>query len=458
VTFTVAIVGRPNVGKSTLFNRLVGKRLALVDDEPGVTRDWREGEGRLGPLSFRVIDTAGLEDADPGTLAARMRQQTEAALGETDLALFLVDARSGLTPIDRHFATWLRKRKVRVLLAANKCEGRHGEAGRLEAFALGLGEPLAISAEHGEGLADLYDAIAAAAEGKAFVDEEPVEADAALDAEDDDAAPRRIQLAIVGRPNVGKSTLVNRLLAAERMLTGPEAGLTRDAISIDWDYQGQRIRLVDTAGLRRKARVNAKLEKLSVADALRSLRLAQVAVLLTDGTEPLDKQDLTIAGHVIDEGRALVLAVNKWDLVENRAEALRAIEERLESGLPQVRGLPVVTLSAKTGRHVDRLMPAVLEAYALWNKRIPTPEFNRWLGAVLERHPPPAVSGRRIRIRYGTQIKARPPTFALFASKPGDLPDSYLRYLASALRESFAMPGVPIRLLLRKGKNPYVKS
>jgi GTPase len=455
VNFTVAIVGRPNVGKSTLFNRLVGKRLALVDNEPGVTRDWREGEGRLGPMSFRVIDTAGLEEADPESLSGRMRRQTETALDNADVALFLIDARAGLTPVDRHFADWLRKRKLKVLLLANKCEGREAEAGRLEAFALGLGEPLAISAEHGEGLPELYDALAAempAEEAEPDLDNADISDD-----EDEALPPRVIQLAIVGRPNVGKSTLVNRLLGEERMLAGPEAGLTRDAISSDWLYEGQRIRLVDTAGLRKKARVQAKLEKLSVADALRSLRLAQVAVLLIDGSEPLDKQDLAIASHAIDEGRALVLAVNKWDLVEDRAAALRRIEERLESGLPQVRGVPIVTFSAKTGRHLDRLMPAVLAAYALWNKRVRTPELNRWLIGVTDRHPPPASSGRRIRFRYATQVKTRPPTFALFASKPGDLPQSYIRYLANSLRETFAMPGVPLRFLLRKGKNPYVK-
>ncbi|HUN49522.1 MAG TPA: ribosome biogenesis GTPase Der [Candidatus Sulfotelmatobacter sp.] len=461
MSFTIAIVGRPNVGKSTLFNRLVGKRLALVDDEPGVTRDWREGEGRLGPLSFRLLDTAGLEEADPASLPGRMRRQTEAALADADLALFLIDARAGLTPVDRHFAAWLRKRKIKVLLLANKCEGRAAEAGRLESFALGLGDPLAISAEHGEGLADLYDAIAATMAAAPGADEaaadEAADDDIASDDDDEAAAPRTIQLAIVGRPNVGKSTLVNRLLGSERMLAGPEAGLTRDAIAVDWTYEGRPIRLVDTAGLRRKARVQARLEKLSVADALRSLRLAQVAVLLIDGTEPLDKQDLAIAAHAVDEGRALVLAVNKWDLVEDRATALKRLEERLESGLPQVRGVPVVTLSAKTGRHVDRLMPAVLAAYALWNKRVRTPELNRWLSGVTERHPPPAVSGRRIRLRYATQVKTRPPTFALFASKPGDLPESYVRYLANSLRETFAMPGVPLRLMLRKGKNPYVK-
>ena len=455
MSFTVAIVGRPNVGKSTLFNRLVGKRLALVDNEPGVTRDWREGEGRLGPMRFRVIDTAGLEEADPESLSGRMRRQTETALDDADVALFLIDARAGLTPIDRHFADWLRKRKLKVLLLANKCEGREAEAGRLEAFALGLGEPLAISAEHGEGLPELYDALAAEMPAEA---DEPEPDDADITGEEDEALPPRvIQLAIVGRPNVGKSTLVNRLLGEERMLAGPEAGLTRDAISSDWVYEGQRIRLVDTAGLRKRARVQAKLEKLSVADALRSLRLAQVVVLLIDGSEPLDKQDLTIASHAIDEGRALVLAVNKWDLVEDRAAALKRIEERLESGLPQVRGVPVITFSAMTGRHLDRLMPAVLAAYALWNKRVRTPELNRWLIAATDRHPPPASSGRRIRFRYATQVKTRPPTFALFASKPGDLPESYMRYLANSLRETFAMPGVPLRFLLRKGKNPYVK-
>lgn len=466
MSFTLAILGRPNVGKSTLFNRLVGKRQALVDDSPGVTRDRREGEGRIGPLRFRVIDTAGLEEAEAGSLPARMRAQTERALAEADLVLFLIDARAGLTPADRHFAAWLRRQEKPVLLIANKCEGQAAEAGRLEAFALGLGEPLALSAEHGEGLADLHDAVSERMEARSIeapppeaADRDDAEEDRA-EAEEEDAEEdplRPLHLAIVGRPNVGKSTLVNRLLGEERLLTGPEAGLTRDAIAVPFEHEGRPIRLVDTAGLRRRARVEEKLEKLSVAETLRAIRLAQVVVLVLDGDQALEKQDLGIAAHTVEEGRALVLAVNKWDLVADRAAALKRIEERLESALPQVRGVPVVTLSATTGRHVERLLPAVLAAYERWNRRVATPLLNRWLAGATARHPPPAVSGRRLRLRYATQIKTRPPTFALFCSRPGELPESYVRYLASSLRETFNLPGVPLRLYLRKGRNPYVQ-
>ena len=446
MTATVVIVGRPNVGKSTLFNRLVGRRLALVDDEPGVTRDRREGEARLFDLAFRVIDTAGLEEAFDESLEARMRAQTEAAVAAADLALFLIDARAGVTPLDRHFAGWLRRGATPVLLLANKCEGRAGEAGLAEAYALGLGDPVELSAEHALGLSDLHDAMSQILAPEAGVEqaELPEEAD-----------ERILQLAIVGRPNVGKSTLVNRLLGEERLLTGPEAGITRDAIAVDWTYKDRTLRLVDTAGLRRRPRVTGKVEQLSVADTLRAVRFAQVVVLVVDAEAPMEKQDLTIAAMVVEEGRALVIAVNKWDLCADRQAVMKALQDRLERSLPQTRGLPVVTISALQGRNLDRLLDAVLAAYDVWNRRIPTAELNRWLEAVTAAHPPPAPQGRRIRLKYITQAKARPPTFAIFCSKPADLPGSYLRYLENALRDDFALPGTPIRLQLRKGRNPY---
>jgi GTP-binding protein len=453
MALTVAIIGRPNVGKSTLFNRLAGRRLALVDDTPGVTRDRREADATLGDLAFRIVDTAGLEDADKGTLSARMQAQTEQALALADVALFLIDSRTGVMPLDQHFADLLRRSGRPVVLVANKAEGRAGEAGALEAFSLGLGSPVAISAEHGEGLADLHAALAP------FVDRAATEApsDEAPDLAAEEAAEKPLQLAVVGRPNVGKSTLVNRLLGEDRLLTGPEAGITRDAISIDWEWQGRAIRLIDTAGLRRKPKVEEKLEKLSVADTLRAVRFAEVVVLVIDATMPLERQDLTIARLVENEGRAMVLAVNKWDLVENRNAALALIRERLEVSLPQLQGVRIVTLSAETGGSVDKLLPAVLAVHEIWNRRVATPQLNRWLQEVQERHPPPLVDGRRLRLRYMTQANIRPPTFALFASKPGDLPDSYRRYLVNMLRDSFDLPGVPIRLMLRKGKNPYAK-
>ncbi len=445
MTFTVAIVGRPNVGKSTLFNRLVGKRMAIVAAVPGVTRDRREGRARLGGLRFKVIDTAGLEDAATGTLEREMRAQTDHALAEADIAMLVIDARSGMTPLDSHFASQLRRLGKPVILVANKCEGNAGSTGIAESYALGMGDPVPVSAEHGEGMGDLYDALAPFA---GDLDEQPHTRDDA----------QALQLAIVGRPNVGKSTLVNRLLGKERMLTGAEPGITRDAISTLWNFDGRLIQLVDTAGLRRKAKVTEKLEGLSTSDTLHAIRFAQVVVVVIDAEIPLEKQDLTIASKVIEEGRALVLAVNKWDLIKNRGEVLKNINERLERSLTQVRGLKVVTLSALDGAGVDDLLPTVLDIYDIWNKRIPTAQLNRWLEVTSERHPPPIAGGRRIRLRYITQAKARPPTFIIFSSRAKNLPEAYRRYLINGLRDNLGLDGVPIRLMVRAGKNPYAKS
>ena len=461
MSFTVAIVGRPNVGKSTLFNRLVGRRLALVDDRPGVTRDLREGEARLGDLRFRVLDTAGVEEAPAETLTGRMRRLTERAIAEADLCLFLIDAREGLTAADRVIADMLRRAGARVIVCANKAEGRAGEAGAIEAWELGLGEVVAISAAHGEGLGELREAVAAAmaeAEVRAEGRGSGAPEDEVFDTEGEEdalAEHRPLQIAVVGRPNAGKSTLVNAILGEERLLTGPEAGITRDAIAVTADWGGRPFRIFDTAGLRKRARVREKLEKLSVADALRAVRFAEVVVLLIDATHPFESQDLRIADLAAREGRAVVIAVNKWDLVEDRARRLAEIREMAERLLPQLRGVPVVPVSALTGRGLDRLREAILEVHRAWNSRVPTARLNRWLGAVTEAHPPPAVRGRRLRLRYMTQVKTRPPTFALWCSRPDALPESYLRYLVNGLRETFGLAGVPIRILPRKGENPY---
>jgi len=471
-TFRVAIIGRPNVGKSTLFNRLVGRRLAIVHDMPGVTRDRREAAGGIADMDFTVIDTAGLEDAFDNSVEGRMRTQTEQAIKDAHVVLFLIDARAGVTPLDSFFADHLRKVRTPVLLCANKCEGKAGAPGLYESYSLGLGEPIPISAEHGEGLDDLYEALLPYARKNGGMPEpEPEFEETAAaplgdedDLEDGDVraeaeaveAARPIQLTIVGRPNAGKSTLVNRLLGEERMLTGPEAGLTRDAISVEWQWQGRSIRLVDTAGLRRRANIHDSVEKLSASNTIDALRMAHVVVLMLDANAVLDKQDLTIARMVLEEGRALVIAVNKWDAAESRAESLQRLQDRLSTSLPQVRGVPTVTISALLGRGLDQLMNEVVGIYDIWNKRVSTNKLNRWLEEMTERHPPPAVSGgRRIRLRYMTQVRTRPPSFAIFTQRADELPESYVRYLVNGLRESFDLPGVPIRFGLRKRKNPY---
>ncbi|MEL0106976.1 MAG: ribosome biogenesis GTPase Der [Rhodospirillales bacterium] len=448
MSLTVAIVGRPNVGKSTFFNRLVGKRLAIVHDLPGVTRDRREGVAKIGDLEFNVIDTAGLEEAEADSLPQRMREQTEQALKSADVACLLVDAREGITPMDQHFAEWLRKQKIPILLIANKCESKQGTDGLYECYALGLGDPIPVSAEHGDGMNLIYDALAPFAEEAADKLGENIK--------EQDNPP--LHLAIVGRPNVGKSTLINKLLGEDRLLTGPEAGITRDAVTVSWNYKGQPIALIDTAGLRRKARIKEKLEYLSVGDTLRTIRFAHVVVLVLDSEVMLEKQDLTIARTVIEEGRALVIAMNKWDLIKDRKAAKQKLQDRLEKSLPQVRGIPIVPCSALTGKGLDKLLPAVLKIYGTWNRHVPTAPLNRWLETMIERHPPPLSQGRRVRLRYITQAKTRPPTFAIFTSRPAGIPDSYNRYLINSLRDNFNLSGVPIRLNLRKTDNPYVDS
>ena len=451
--FTIAIVGRPNVGKSTLFNRLAKKRQALVDDQPGVTRDRRESEGFIGPHPVTLIDTAGYEARQDESLEARMQQQTERAVAMADLVLLVVDARAGVTPLDGHFAEWLRRVEPPVILVANKCEGRASDAGYLEAFSLGLGDPVAVSAEHGQGITDLFDAVLPHLEPEQDAEADGPGRDTSAAKTSPGEAP--LQLAIVGRPNVGKSTLINKLIGEDRLLSGPEAGITRDAIAIDWQYRGRAIQLVDTAGLRRRARVTKKLEALSAGDTLRSIRFAEVVVLLLDAASPLEKQDLVIAAQVVEEGRALVIAVNKWDAARDRSSILRGIRHRLETSLPQVRGVALITVSALKGHNLDRLMKAIFEAHQVWNRRLPTATLNRWLEGVTQAHPPPARDGRRPRLKYMTQVKARPPSFVIFSSRAEGLPAAYRRYLENGLRDAFDLPGTPLRLQIRKGKNPY---
>jgi GTPase len=457
---TIAIVGRPNVGKSTLFNRLVGKKLALVDDQPGVTRDRREGDASLGHLRFTVIDTAGLEEADRDSLAARMRAQTETAIEQADVVLFMIDARLGLTPMDHTFAELVRRSGKPVILLANKAEGNKGKDGVFESYSLGLGDPVPFSAEHGEGTADLLEALAPYIADEPEEDEEEAWADVPADAPpDEDADPNRpLRVTIIGRPNAGKSTLVNRMIGEERLLTGPEAGITRDTISVEWEWRGRPVKLFDTAGMRKRARIDEKLEKLAVADSLRAIRFAEVVVVLLDATIPFEKQDLTLADLTEREGRAVVIGLNKWDLVADKQGLLAELKEKAYHLLAQIRGVEIVPLSGLAGDGIDRLMQAVFRAYEVWNRRVSTAKINRWLEGVLSAHPPPAVAGRRIKIRYMTQPKARPPTFALFGNQLEHLPVSYLRYLTNNLREAFELPGTPIRLHTRGGANPYDKS
>ena len=467
MSFTVAIVGRPNVGKSTLFNRLVGKKLALVDDTPGVTRDRRPGDAKLIDLRFTIIDTAGLEEVGPDTLEGRMRAQTEIAIGEADLTLFVVDAKSGLTPLDKTFGELLRRSGKPVVLVANKSEAKGSDGGFYDAYTLGLGEPVPISAEHGQGMIDLRDAIVEAIGGEdvAFppeVDEPETNVDlrGELEFEDEDYEPeyddsKPLRVAIIGRPNAGKSTLINRFLGEDRLLTGPEAGITRDSISVEWDWRGRTIKMFDTAGMRKKARVQEKLEKLSVADALRSIRFAETVVIVFDSTIPFEKQDLQLIDLVIREGRAAVLAFNKWDLVEYPQEVLAELREKTERLLPQARGIRAVPMSGQTGYGLDKLMQSIIETDMVWNKRISTAKLNRWLDGVQIQHPPPAVSGRRLKLKYMTQVKARPPAFMISCTRPDSVPESYIRYLTNGLRADFDMPGVPIRIHLRAAENPF---
>jgi GTP-binding protein len=471
MSFTVAIIGRPNVGKSTLFNRLVGKRLALVDDTPGVTRDRRMGEAKIGDIQFEVIDTAGLEEAARDSLAGRMRSQTEAAVLEADISFFVIDARAGVVPADKAFASMLRKSGGKVILVANKVEGNKGDSGYYESFGMGFGDPIPISAEHGDGMVDLRDALVAQlGEEVAFgaldaesdlvdqnIDNDPEDQELDEEAEFVYDNTRPLRIAVVGRPNAGKSTLINQFLGEDRLLTGPEAGITRDSISVNWQWHGRTIKLFDTAGMRRRSRVHEKLEKLSVADGRRAIQYAEVVIIMFDATMPFEKQDMHIVDQIIKEGRAPVIAFNKWDLIDDRQKVLKDLHEKAERLLPQVKGLLCVPVSGETGYNIEKLLQAVFDVHVVWNRRIPTAKLNRWLEGSQIQHPPPAVGGRRIRLKYISQPKSRPPTFSVQCTRPESLPTSYSRYLMNGIREAFDLYGTPIRLFVRGSENPFAK-